>query len=199
MSVYLAILEAARMAAAIADPSLAGSYIQWDESPDVKHGDFHVILALISEVEEDASPSEEVTVSGSQLTTTLKQRALLSVDFRIESQRGRISSQWGNPHPRHHLTFARNMKAAWRTKAVKTYLSENSIALIADVGATINRSAERNGVTLSMATYELKFRAIVSELVDPTIGTRINSIAATGTVSGDGTTFETDGIEVTRP
>jgi hypothetical protein len=91
------------------------------------------------------------------------------------------------------------MKAAWRTAAVKALLAEGNVVLIADIGQTVNRSAERNGVTLAMASFELKFRAIVSELIDPTNGTIINTIAATGTVSGDGTAFETDGIEVTRP
>jgi hypothetical protein len=199
MSVYLTILDAARMAATLADPSLAPSYVQWDESPDVKHGDMHVILSVVSETEEDNDPSECVELVGDSLTTTLIQRALLSVDFRIESQRGRIGSQWGNVHPRHHLTFARAMKAAWRTAAVRALLTEGNVVLIADIGQTLNRSAERNGVTLAMASFELKFRAIVSELIDPTNGTVINTIVATGTVNGDGDEFETDGLQVTRP
>lgn len=199
MSVYLAILEAARLAASVADPSLARSYVQWDEDPEFKHGDFHVVLVMVSETDEDASPVAEVSASGDALTTTLKQRALLNVDVRIESQRGKIASSYSGAHPRHHLTFARVMKTAWRTAAVRAHLAENDIALIADDGPIFNRSADRNGVTLAMATFELKFRAIVSAVVDPTIGTRINTIAAVGTVSGDGDPFETDGIEVSRP
>jgi hypothetical protein len=91
------------------------------------------------------------------------------------------------------------MKAAWRTAAVRAVLTEGNVVLVADIGQTVNRSAERNGVTLAMASFELKFRAIVSELIDPTNGTVINTIAATGTVNGDGDEFQTDGIQVTRP
>lgn len=194
MSAYAAIRQAAIVAARFAWPNLHDDLVQWDEVETIE-GDTHVTLSLVSEVDEDVRPVEHMTLgSDGKYHVELFQRALLNVDVRIGSVMGSAPSQECDPELRHFLQVARSMKLAWHTKHVAAALRPNGgypVAVVETKGL-YNRSADRGGVTLCMASYEVQFRALVGGVSDPVRIGRISRIAATGEVDG----ATTDGIIV---
>ena len=193
MSVYATIQQAALAAARFAWPSMPDDWIAWDEHPAVQC-DYAVILHLVSQTPEDRTPYKIETIKGNKVEVELVQRALLNIDVRLESYAGTELFETYEDAERHIMAAANKMVLGWSTKYVKDLLGCD-IAIAGPFGKIINASADRNGVTLPMCSFELPLRAVVSRLIDPTRRTLIKKIAAVGKVDGS----DTDGFEVGPP
>jgi hypothetical protein len=192
MSVYATIQRAALEAARLAWPGFPEDWVAWDEQPTVQC-DIAVILAVVSEPDEDTEPVEIYVAEGAGIRVELVQRALINVDVRIECVFGAETNGLATEE-RHFLDAARITKMAWSTEYIRNILGAEVVPT-GKFGATYNKSADRNGVTLPMCSYEVQFRALVGRLTDPTRRGRITSVAATGTVDGE----QTDGFVVGPP
>jgi hypothetical protein len=192
MSVYATIQRAALEAARLAWPGFPEDWVAWDEQPAVQC-DIAVVLAVVSEQDEDAEPVETYVAEGNNIRVELVQRALINVDMRVECVLG-ADPNGSVTEEKHFLDAARVTKMAWSTEYIRGILG-SEVVPTGKFGDLVNRSTDRNGVTLPMCSYEVQFRALVGRLTDPTRRGRITSITATGTVDGE----QTDGFVVGPP